>query len=122
MKIMFIGLGGFMGAVSRYLIARVSMLILGNTFPYGTFFVNVIGSFLLGYIYIISLERLILPDYIKMAVSIGFIGAFTTFSTFTVETLLLFEDGAYMLGIVNIFANVFFSLSAAFIGIYLARG
>ena len=122
MKILFIGAGGFLGAVSRYIVARVSMFIFGNSIPYGTFLVNVLGSFILGYFYIVSVERVFIPDHLKMAISIGFLGAFTTFSTFSVESLMLFEDGAYMWGIINLFANIFFSLTAAYIGIHIARG
>jgi len=122
MKILWIGIGGFLGAILRYAVARFSMILFGNTIPFGTFLVNVLGSFVLGYFYTITLERLFIQDYWRFAISIGFLGAFTTFSTFSVETLMLFEDGAYMWGLINIFANVFLSLAAAFFGISLARG
>ncbi len=122
MKILCIGIGGFLGAIMRYAVARFSMFIFGNTIPFGTFIVNVIGSFILGYFYTVTMERVFLPDYWRFAISVGFLGAFTTFSTFSVETLMLFEDGAYMWGLINIFANVFLSLAAAFFGISLARG
>ncbi len=120
-KLLFIGIGGFFGAISRYVVAKISMLILGNNIPFGTFIVNVVGSFLLGYFHTITVERIFLPDYLRFALSVGFLGAFTTFSTFSVETLMLFEDNAYIFGLLNIFANFFFTLLSAYFGIYLAR-
>ena len=120
-KLFFIGIGGFLGAISRYIIAKLSMQIFGNNIPFGTFIVNVVGSFLLGFFHTITVEKIFLPDYIRFALSIGFLGAFTTFSTFSVETLMLFEDNAYIFGLLNIFGNFFFTLLAAYFGIYLAR-
>ena len=121
MKLIYIGFGGFIGAICRYLVARFSMVIFGNSIPFGTLIVNLLGSFILGYFYTFSMEKIFISDYLRFAISVGFLGAFTTFSTFSVETLHLFEDGAYILGIVNMFANLFFSLIAAYWGIYLAR-
>lgn len=121
MKLLYIGLGGFAGAICRYLIARISMYALGNSLPFGTLIVNLLGSFILGYFYTVTMEKIFLSDYLRFAISVGFLGAFTTFSTFSIETLHLFEDGAYIMGLVNMFANLFFSLMAAYFGIYLAR-
>ncbi len=120
-KIFFIGIGGFLGAISRYSISKLSMFIFGNNIPFGTFIVNVLGSFILGFFHTITVERIFLPDYLRFAFSVGFLGAFTTFSTFSVETLMIFEDNAYIFGLLNIFANLFFGLLAAYLGIYLAR-
>jgi CrcB protein len=97
------------------------MIIFGNTIPFGTLIVNLAGAFVLGYFYTLTMERVFVSDYLRFAISVGFLGAFTTFSTFSVETLHLFEDGAYILGLLNMFANLFFSLIAAYFGIYLAR-
>jgi CrcB protein len=118
---MFIGLGGFFGAIARYYFSRFSMLFLGNIIPFGTLLVNVLGSFILGYFYTITVEKIFISEHLRFAISVGFLGAFTTFSTFSVETLMLFEDGSYILGLMNIFLNFFFALIAAYFGIYLAR-
>jgi len=121
MKILYIGIGGFLGAIFRYLVSRLSMVLLGNLIPYGTLIVNTLGSFILGYIYILSVEKIFIPEAIRFSIMVGFLGAFTTFSTFSIETLMLFENGAYILGLINIFTNLFFSLIACYFGVYLAR-
>jgi CrcB protein len=121
LKLFCIGLGGFAGALCRYFVARLSMVVFGNSIPFGTLIVNLLGSFVLGYFYTFTMEKIFVSDYLRFAISVGFLGAFTTFSTFSVETLHLFEDGAYILGLINMFANLFFSLIAAYSGIYLAR-
>ena len=121
MKILVIGFGGFVGAILRYLSSRWITILFGNIIPFGTLFVNVVGSFILGYVHTLSVERLVLSDNFRFFLGVGLLGAFTTFSTFSVETLHLFEDGAYMLGLLNIFLNLMMSLTGAFFGIYFAR-
>ncbi|XOB64911.1 fluoride efflux transporter CrcB [Deferribacteres bacterium DY0037] len=121
MKILLIGVGGFLGAISRYYVSKGSMLLLGNRIPYGTLVVNVAGSFLLGLIFTLSVEKLAVSENLRFLIAVGFLGAFTTFSTFSVESLYLFEDGAYASAFIYIFGNVILSLTAAFAGIYIAR-
>lgn len=121
MKILLIGVGGFLGALSRYYVSKGSMMILGNRIPFGTLVVNVVGSFILGFIFTLSVEKLAISENMRFLIATGFLGAFTTFSTFSVESLYLIEDGAYMSATAFIAGNVILSLAAAFIGIYLAR-
>jgi CrcB protein len=121
MKILLIGLGGFFGAIARFYASKGTTMLLGNKIPFGTLFVNVLGSFLLGLIFTLSVEKLAISENMRFLLAVGFLGAFTTFSTFSVETLYLFEDGAYASAFVYIFGNVILSLIAAFAGIYLAR-
>lgn len=121
MKILIIGLGGFLGAILRYLSSKYTNLLLSSSLPYGTLLVNVIGSFALGYLYTLSVEKLAITENFRMFVGVGFLGAFTTFSTFSVETLSLFEDGMLAMAFVNIFLNVFLSLMFAYFGIIFAR-
>jgi len=121
MKIFIIGFGGFFGAILRYLSSKYANLLLSSTFPYGTLLVNVIGSFALGYLYTLSVEKLAITENFRMFVGVGFLGAFTTFSTFSVETLNLFEEGMLLLSFVNVLLNVCISLIFAYFGIILAR-
>jgi CrcB protein len=121
MKIFVIGMGGFLGAILRYFSSKYTNLLFSSSFPYGTLVVNVVGSFTLGYLYTLSVEKLAITENFRMFVGVGFLGAFTTFSTFSVETLNLFEDGMLLLALANVFLNVFFCLVFAYFGIILAR-
>ncbi len=121
MKILIVGAGGFVGAILRYLFSKWITLLVGNIIPFGTLFVNVVGSFALGYIHTLSVERLSIGGDMRLFIEVGILGAFTTFSTFSIETLHLFEDGAYMLALLYMFLNLFISLVAAFMGIHFAR-
>jgi CrcB protein len=118
-----VGVGGFAGANARFVLARWVDLLIDTRFPLGTFVVNVSGSFALGVIGTIALERL-LPnsDEIRLAVGVGFLGAFTTFSTFGFETHALLEDGSWVTALVNVLASVAVCLLAVRAGIVLARG
>jgi len=121
MKILLIGVGGFFGAISRYYVSKGSVLLLGNKIPYGTLVVNVAGSFLLGLIFTLSIEKFAVSENMRFLMAVGFLGAFTTFSTFSVEALYLVEDGAYLAAFYYIAGNLILSLAAAFAGIYIAR-
>jgi len=121
LKILIVGAGGFVGAILRYLFSKWITLLVGNIIPFGTLFVNVVGSFALGYIHTLSVERLSIGGDMRLFIEVGILGAFTTFSTFSIETLHLFEDGAYMLALLYMFLNLFISLVAAFMGIHFAR-
>ncbi len=121
MKLLVIGIGGFLGAIMRYSVSKAATLYLGNLIPFGTLIVNGLGSFLLGYLYVFSLEKSVISENMRFFIGVGFMGAFTTFSTFSVETVNLYEDGAYFLSLLNIFLNVGISLFGAFIGMFLAK-
>jgi CrcB protein len=121
MKFLFIGFGGFFGAISRYLVSKYATVFLGNLLPFGTLIVNIAGSFILGFLYTMSIEKLDISENIRFFAGVGFLGAFTTFSTFSVETMHLYEDGAYLMAMINIILNVVLSLSGAFAGIFVAK-
>lgn len=118
---LLVGVGGFVGAIARFVIARLSAHLLGIGFPYGTFIINITGSFLLGFMGTLVAQRVIPhSEEIRLAVSIGFLGAYTTFSTFEFESHALFDNGSWLLGLTNLFASLFVGLLAVRLGIVLA--
>ena len=116
-----IALGGAAGAMSRYWLSTVVERVNGSWFPLGTFTVNVIGSFIIGAVFILFAERLNLVDQWRPLVVIGFLGALTTFSTFSLDALLLFQQGHYNTALIYILSSVLVCLFAAFAGMQLAR-
>ena len=113
--ILFVGLGGFLGAISRFYISSKLNPILLN-FPLGTFVVNIIGSFLIGF-FITFLE----DSQLKPLIITGIFGALTTFSTFSLETILLFQKGDFKLGILNMSLNLFGALISTYFGLLFAE-
>jgi CrcB protein len=90
-------------------------------FPWGTFVINVTGSFLLGLFFAVSMERLGVAGFWRPFFAIGFLGAYTTFSTFSLETMNLIESGSFLLATANIVASVLLSLLGVYIGIMIGR-
>jgi len=121
MALVLIGLGGFAGAISRYLVDGVVTDRTAGAFPWGTLAVNLSGSFLLGLLFALTAERAILPADIRGPVMIGFIGAYTTFSTFMLESWLLMESGSYAPAIANLVGSVLLGLVAVVAGLALGR-
>ena len=121
MHLIFIGIGGAIGAVCRYLISGWTLRWLGEGFPYGTLAVNVAGCFLLGALAHIGLTTNLLQRETREAIGIGFLGGLTTFSTFGLETYRSLEDGAWGPAIANVVANVLAGLFAVWAGLTLAR-
>jgi len=116
-----VSLGASLGGVFRYWVTSIVHIFMPATFPYGTLTVNVIGSFVLGFIiYFLDPNELIEP-HIRTFLTIGFCGAFTTFSTFSVETLNLLRESEYFLAGMNILLNLSFSLVAALVAFWMAK-
>lgn len=121
MSLLLIGLGGFAGAIARYLVDGVVAERTGGAFPLGTLLVNASGSFLLGLLFAMTTERAILPAEIRGPVLIGFIGAYTTFSTFMLESWRLVETGAIGLAVLNIAGSSTIGLAAIVAGLTIGR-
>ena len=119
--IILIGIGGFAGAITRYLVDGAVSDRTSGGFPWGTLVVNLSGSFLLGLLFAMTAERAILPAEVRGPVLIGFIGAYTTFSTFMLESWRLVEDGATALALANLFGSVALGLVAVVAGLSLGR-
>lgn len=118
---LFVSLGASLGGVFRYWVSNIVHIFMPATFPYGTLAVNVMGSFILGFIiYFLDPNDLIQP-HMRTFLTIGFCGAFTTFSTFSVETINLLRESEYFLGGMNILLNLFLSLLAALMAFWMAK-
>jgi CrcB protein len=122
MPYLLVGLGGFIGANARFVVARLVGALFETRFPLGTFVINVSGSFLLGVLGTIVAQK-VMPhsEAMRLALGVGFLGAFTTFSTFEFETHALFEDGSWLTATTNIFASLFVGLLAVRAGIVAAK-
>jgi CrcB protein len=116
-----LALGGAFGAIARYWMSTGLNQLSQLLFPIGTFSVNVLGSFFIGSLYIYLSERPDLSDASRHLLITGFLGALTTFSSFSLETLLLIEQGHYNIALLNVIGSVMFCLGAAYLGISLAR-
>jgi len=116
-----IAIGGAIGALMRFWVSSAVYQVLGRGFPYGTLSVNLLGSFLMGFLAYFMLERLSINAEWRAAILIGFLGSFTTFSTFSMETLNLLLDEAYVKALANILLSVVLCLFAAGLGLWLAR-
>jgi CrcB protein len=119
--LLYVALGSAIGGVSRYLLGGLVQRMLDTTFPAGTLLVNVTGSFLLGAIIRYALDTPSLTPEVRAFLTIGFCGGYTTFSTFSYETMALLEDGEWARAGVYITASVVLSLIATFLGFALAR-
>jgi len=117
--ILSVAIGGMIGALGRFFISTYVNRWLGTSFAYGTLTVNILGSFLIGFLFL-YFEQVISPN-LKSMLMTGMLGALTTFSTFSLETLLMAQEGLYTKAILNIILNVTFSLSATIAGMWLFK-
>ena len=116
-----ISVAAIVGANLRYLFSRIAARQFGPVFPYGTLFINVVGSFIVGFFIIWTTERVLIDPRWRLLVVIGFCGSFTTFSSYAFETVAYFEQGQWGLLAVNILSNNLLCLGAAFAGMALGR-
>jgi CrcB protein len=120
-NILFIGIGGFLGAVTRYSASLWLGQRWGRSFPLGTFVINVSGSFLIGLLMTLLTERFTLNPQWRMLLVVGFLGAYTTFSTFEYETGALLKDGEWFFAVLNVTLSVFAGFLALKLGEVIAK-
>ncbi len=116
-----IAAGGAAGALARFWLSNAVYGLLGRGFPYGTLAVNVLGSLAMGLLYILLLERLSAGPEVRGLLLVGFLGAFTTFSSFSIETLNLIEQAAYAKAGANAVFSVVSCVGATWLGVLLGR-
>lgn len=113
--------GGIAGTLSRYFLAGIVYQIFGTAFPYGTLVVNLIGCLVIGFLAALSEEKFLLSPNARLLLMVGFCGAFTTFSTFMLETVNLMKDGENLRAFMNIAASLIFGFIAFRIGVFFAE-
>ncbi len=116
-----VAIGGATGAVMRWLMAGAVQRWAGGAFPWGTFAVNAIGSFLLGFLFVWLIERSTASELVRLALTVGMLGAFTTFSTYSLESVRLLQEGALGMATANVMGQVIVCLALTWLGIQLAR-
>jgi fluoride exporter len=121
MQVIYIGIFGGLGCISRFFVSNFTYQVAGRSLPYGTLMVNVAGSFLLGLLMTFGLRSTLLPPELRVGLTTGFMGGFTTFSTFSYETLRLLEDGSYWQAGANIILNILLCLLFALVGVAVAK-
>ena len=121
MQALAIAIGGALGALSRYLMYIVVHRYATLSFPYGILTVNLVGCFLMGLIAPILIDRLLMSSIWRQILLVGFLGSFTTFSTFTWDTIILFEEGAYFSAGIYVLMSVIGCLLATLVGLWMGR-
>lgn len=113
--------GGAIGALLRYGVSTGTHALLGRGFPYGTFTVNVLGSLAMGFLYVWLLDRVVSGPVVRAFLLIGLLGGFTTFSSFSIESLNLIEAGQVIKAFANVLLSVTVCIAAAGLGVLIAR-
>jgi CrcB protein len=121
LDVLVICLGAIVGANARYFISRYAAQVLGPVFPYGTLFINIAGSLIVGFFVVWTSERVLIDPRWRLLVVVGFCGSLTTFSSYAFESMSFFERGQWLLTLTNIFSNNLLCLGGALAGMALAR-
>lgn len=120
-NLLIVMFGSAIGGAFRYWLSGAVYRFLPETFPYGTLAVNVVGSFILGLIIFIFDDRELINSQLRLFLTIGLCGGFTTFSTFSMETFNLLKDSQYFLALLNVGLNVFFCLTGVFLAYSISK-
>lgn len=120
-KILSIGIGGAFGAIARYLINISPLNNVFAKFPFPTFFINILGSFLIGFFLILLTDKITVGENFRLAIIIGFLGSFTTFSTFEIELFGLIKDRSFVSAFIYLLLSVAIGFIGVLAGIWLAR-
>lgn len=121
MSVLLVGLGGFAGAITRYLLDSRIASATGGAFPWGTLAINLTGSFAIGLLFALLTERAALPAQWRAPLMIGFIGSYTTFSTLTLESWRMIDDGAWMAAGGNLLGSLVLGMAAVVGGVAVGR-
>lgn len=116
-----VAIGGALGAVSRFYVAETAYRLLARSFPYGILACNVIGSLLMGFFAILLIQKLQLSPMWRYAIMIGFLGGFTTFSSFSLDTIQLCQEGYWQKAVVYVFLSLILCFGATIIGMLIAN-
>jgi CrcB protein len=120
-RLLFIGLAGFVGTLARFGLSEIAAKRLGESFPIGTLIVNIVGCFLAGVVFFSIQERLLVSETARLAIMVGFLGGFTTFSAFGVQTFALFKNGEVGLGLLNVAVSNLIGIAMVWVGYSIGR-
>ncbi len=120
-KILYISIGAVLGANARYWLSDWAAQKWGIAFPYGTLIINVTGSLLLGFFLTLSTERFLVDPRIRLMIAVGFLGAYTTFSTYSMESFNLISHGQWLVGLLNLLGSSVLGLLAVVLGVVLGK-
>jgi len=120
-KVVWVSLGAVIGANARYFLGLWAAERFGTAFPYGTLIINLTGSLILGFFLTLATQRALVDPRYRLLIAVGFCGSYTTFSTYTYESINLMLSGSWWLGLLNLLGSTALGLSAVGLGIFLGR-